>query len=851
MPENNNSEFLENLSNTSDAFFEQAKVTLKDKDARSLDEKDLANKITNDVALFSKLAETVEHANLVGKNGTRKRRDVNEIKDAVALTVNVISPTEEVKRKLEEDLLFKLYAQSHNGSIDLPSWFTFMESLVNVEIDKEILPAPEKCARSIRNAPDDVKELLSECDQNRQKYDDYKNTPETDDDENKGEYGPSGTLTRKARAEWFKKQTDLANKILSLKVDPIDLTAYADYSNFFISLNAGTMKEMALHCKELGNLIVALTQEGLSDLIIPKIVLRLREDGAGLLAIERETIEPLASISKESLRASLPQILEAYVSLRQALTQTYKAFNKAGFSSVGQGVIEAKNEAEHVLASLFLNDDINTLNALAAAKDEGTVQTSLRKLMFANVIGGDTSAGQSLFVDNRKYTGILPEAMTAILEDDEEAVNQLKSRSGTFVPFIEFGLALREVMKLEKRDQLAEFLDEKLRRCTEKQQFNTVSYEERVALLVGIFIVSNMKDIQLLLKARLRNKGLISKLLEEMQGDVARIESGSSKFLGDLRKEIEQNFKPKMNDYWGKEKLKDSFRRKIERHLHLLEHPESWAGIPPKEVFKNGYLLYGPPGSGKGFLLECVSNEFGVPIEEVTQEERERSIAEAKKTKSRGGYSRDNSEEKIQLDTAYAQFLNERIENGREQMRSYGSVASFLFINEMESEFLNRNSSTVDQKQNRLTNVMLRVIERKIAENPEIIFVGATNYIGQVDLAAVRVGRYGDPNYVGPTNREDVIANLTGNFNRLGCDQKQLTNLSSYEDLIEACKNLTPLAIAQSVNNTICFLGEDRPEVMTNDVIQKIIHEVQDLKAGIEKIDEEIQKAKKLELDIL
>lgn len=240
-----------------------------------------------------------------------------------------------------------------------------------------------------------------------------------------------------------------------------------------------------------------------------------------------------------------------------------------------------------------------------------------------------------------------------------------------------------------------------------------------------------------------------------------------------------------------------------------------------KMFFSNGHLIYGKPGVGKGFLLECIANECGLPIETVTREQLEQSLL-----------AKEQSQKTIsELESDYANFLGQRIEAARSKMQKFGSVASILFIDEMEAEFLNRNSPSIDQRQLTRTNVMLRVIEKKISENPDIIFVGATNHIDQVDEAARRVGRFGIPWKINYPDEADVKGILAGNFNQLGFDNDKIKEFDAYGNLVEQCVGLTPLTISQSITNYICLLSADNDssestleinETVLNEIVTRI-----------------------------
>ena len=166
-------------------------------------------------------------------------------------------------------------------------------------------------------------------------------------------------------------------------------------------------------------------------------------------------------------------------------------------------------------------------------------------------------------------------------------------------------------------------------------------------------------------------------------------------------------------------------------------------------------------------------------------------------------------------------------------MRKFRSVASIIFIDEMEAEFLNRDPSTGDRTELTRTNVMLRVIEKKISENPDIIFIGATNYIIHVDPAAYRVGRFGIPWVIDHPDESDVKEILAGNFELLHIDYQKAQTSNAYQQLVKICIGLTPLTICQLVNNYICVLraSTDKPiQDLDDKILDELCKRVQTLK---------------------
>jgi SpoVK/Ycf46/Vps4 family AAA+-type ATPase len=826
-----------NVYAASEALHDEINLATKNKASEPINEQDIVLSIQGNITLLSKLVEVVTTANQLGKKGkSEELKGPDEVSDLIALAVNGINNKEEKMRSRDEWLLMRLYGKANDQELSLPDWFRHSQLVINQETDTKNLPAPEDLARSVPNKSVQLDGLISKCNELNNTYLELKGMP----DDGSGEVGVSGSKTNAALKEWYDEQDKVVMALLEIAPDPNTLPLYGDNIGFYLSPTAEVIKPIAEYFESLGHLIVELAKK--SDDPLPEdfkfanITPKLSEETNQLSGIEATPLTSLSSISREKLQEKLPEILEAYISLREVLLQIHQLHNKASSAPdrSSQNAYQQTNRIiVHCLSSVFPTKSFETLDALMERKDDEAIRAPLRKLLFSKSVSDGSKAEASIFIADTKLTHLLPEVTRAVLDGDEVSIEQLQKNAGAFRPFVELSLQLKDFLAPDRRRKLPDFLDTKLERCGKKSGA-AVSAQERLALLVALAEITKDEDLARILRTGLRKKALVSGLAEQISGSIYRDETPEGQFIGNLKIRIEQKFLPRLADYWGQKKLKEQFYRAVNEHLTLLRNPEIWKGLQSKTVFFNGHLIYGKPGVGKGYLLECMANEFGLPIETVTREQLEEAIPEEKKGNLK------------ELEAVYAKFLDERIEVARGKMKKFGSDASFIFIDEMEAEFLNRNAQGVDQAQINRTNIMLRVIEKKIAENPDIIFVGATNYIHRVDEAARRIGRFGIPWKVELTGEEDAKEILTGNFNLLGIDPKQAEEQEGYENLVKKCFGFTPLTISQSVTNYVCLRraqdGDDSVRELNNDNIREIIENIDVLKSRFDKRDEELKK---------
>lgn len=136
------------------------------------------------------------------------------------------------------------------------------------------------------------------------------------------------------------------------------------------------------------------------------------------------------------------------------------------------------------------------------------------------------------------------------------------------------------------------------------------------------------------------------------------------------------------------------------------------ASQAPLGKTKNGLLLYGPPGVGKTFLLECCAGELGLPIVWLT------------------------------IGGANSMWVGEKTGKVKQAFNDARAQAPcVLFIDEIDSFLVRREQITnADSEMGLVVNTFLTELDA--VRGKGVAIVGATNFVERLDAAAVREGRF-------------------------------------------------------------------------------------------------------------
>lgn len=129
------------------------------------------------------------------------------------------------------------------------------------------------------------------------------------------------------------------------------------------------------------------------------------------------------------------------------------------------------------------------------------------------------------------------------------------------------------------------------------------------------------------------------------------------------------------------------------------------------EAPRNGILMHGEPGNGKTVMAEALAGELGVPFIEVT----------------------------------YGPMASKWVGQEPAMMTRTFELARkcapcVLFLDEIDSFIKSRDSGSSNPEYARTTNVVLTEIVK--LRDSQVVVIGATNFLDQLDAAAVREGRF-------------------------------------------------------------------------------------------------------------
>lgn len=129
----------------------------------------------------------------------------------------------------------------------------------------------------------------------------------------------------------------------------------------------------------------------------------------------------------------------------------------------------------------------------------------------------------------------------------------------------------------------------------------------------------------------------------------------------------------------------------------------------------NGFLLYGPPGCGKTYLAQAISQELNLPLYQIDMGEIGSSLA---------------NETQKNLNKFFKELEKEYEKTG---------IPQIVLLDELDSICGKRSSMHTDWKRDDV-NTVLKLINN--ASEKGIILLGATNFLDMLDPAVLRTGRF-------------------------------------------------------------------------------------------------------------
>lgn len=199
------------------------------------------------------------------------------------------------------------------------------------------------------------------------------------------------------------------------------------------------------------------------------------------------------------------------------------------------------------------------------------------------------------------------------------------------------------------------------------------------------------------------------------------------------------------SDVVGMDEFKDKlFKASVE----VLESAKAARHGQSKEV-RNGILLYGKPGNGKTYFAEALAGELDLPIV------------------------------RLAVGNSASRWVNETTERVTAAFQSaIAQAPCVLFIDEIDSFLVRRDKvANADSETSRTVNTMLTEFVR--LREHRILLIAATNFLDQLDEAAIREGRFDYKVEVPPPDLKARLSVLRHIFKRNNTQIRECSNLEA------------------------------------------------------------------------
>lgn len=163
------------------------------------------------------------------------------------------------------------------------------------------------------------------------------------------------------------------------------------------------------------------------------------------------------------------------------------------------------------------------------------------------------------------------------------------------------------------------------------------------------------------------------------------------------------------DDVAGMGDLKETLRETI---IKPLENPELYEeyGIG----VERGFVLHGPPGTGKTYITKCLAGELGISYIEATAGD------------------------------LVSKWIGEGAENIQQMFEeARANQPCLIFIDEIDALATDRNTARQQKSERQMVNQFLEELSATHDADEDVIMIGATNRLDAVDDAILRTGRLG------------------------------------------------------------------------------------------------------------
>jgi AAA+ superfamily predicted ATPase len=576
-----------------------------------------------------------------------------------------------------------------------------------------------------------------------------------------------------------------------------------------LSPNAIFLKTINKFTDSFGKLIQTLSnvdtanQEPLQiELTYPSFSLSAK----GIVQIETKTLT-LTGTNLEFLE-QLPKLLNSYSMLRSSLINSLVSVSvDSDLSGDLRGQVR---ELKYSLSNVFpksIADSVNVISKLAASEVPAVAEIGSSFLLSQVTSKSEGAiASETSYLLAQTDALILVDTFTRNFINGSLTINRQQQHelsNSNLAPLVAQLATVKGLLESAKISDLARFIDDKLlaqcdKSVTANRYDQSSSNLEAYGLMTILTTVSQNQKIARGLKAGLQRLDLVAPfcelIIDKFKGSIINIE----KNVENSRKLILKGLSNVLADYRGQSVLKKDFIDTFDKNIRRLKEPSGWTYISSKLVITNGFLLHGEPGTGKTFFIECLANQYGLPLISISRED----IAEYRSTHA-------NKNGKSEATEQIGSYLKEKVEEAQKQMKKSGAIAAIVVMDEIEAEFRKRDPLLSSRSDLDETNRMLRVFEKVMMQHPNIFFMATTNHIDLVDEAALRIGRYGYKFKLNPPNEDDATDLIKGTLEMLDIEETKIIEHQEFNKLITKAVGLTPQALQTALITSYLDLKEN------------------------------------------
>lgn len=341
--------------------------------------------------------------------------------------------------------------------------------------------------------------------------------------------------------------------------------------------------------------------------------------------------------------------------------------------------------------------------------------------------------------------------------------------------------AAREVMSVSKTTQSCVLSPlENVRKVIDKKQLYSLGITfdnalqqaetrrrplESLAILTGLQVFGGDSDLCPYVKQQLPNVHLVKQLVE----DISRAHEEIEAKVRDLGRIVTKSLSHSLSDYYLDENGTE-LKEFIDDYMYYVKNPDALMGVSGNVGVRSAMLIYGEPGTGKTYFVECLENEVGVPCRVLSASEKEKG------------------EDKLD-------YLKKVIDDVKAK-----KSPCILLIDEAESTVLDRTSPMASSEDRHVTNYLLQEINELRKNHPYVLIVVATNYIDRIDDAILRPGRVDIIIEMKPMSEKGRKALI---LRELIKEKIELElEPSDWEELMSITEGFIPICISQAIIGT-------------------------------------------------